>query len=213
MLARGDRQFAISNTEKPVRMIKVKGRGGKLTTDVRFSNELLKFRSVSDIDAISGDNIIGFMNGDVGFMYRVSGYTSLAIVDEEMAQVIDNIAKWNNALQYGSGWSLITTYSNQRIVNQDAHLRQVANEWNERGGAPKAIRELIKTHHRDLKVVHTRHKSSQQYLLIRATSIDTLMLEVKQLEDSVRIGMLKSIEMMTGDEALQIIRRVQYGEE
>lgn len=188
----------------------VKNKRGKVS--VTFSPALQKLRGITDIDAISGDFMIGFQNGDVGAVFRVSGYTSLVILDQEMNQVIDAIEKWNSSLDPSTSWTLITDHSNQRVVNQQKALLKLRSEWKERGQIPVPIAQLLTARYNELKAVNLRYKSSQQYLVIRSGSMEILDKELQQITASTRQGMLKSLELMNSDDALGVLKNVMQGE-
>lgn len=207
MLSKNDRYFEhVPNTG--VKMV----RNRKRKIETQFAPALQKMRSITDVDAISGEDFIGFQNGDVGAMFRVSGFTSLVILDQEMDQVIEAIEKWFNSLDPATSWVLITDHSNQRVINQQEHIRELAQQWkNQPGPTPEPIALLLKNRYRELSLVSKRYKSSQQYLMLRTDGVDTLDKEIAQLQSSSRAGMLKSVEMMSGDDALKVMHNVMYG--
>ena len=210
IVSKGDRTYSHLN-EKNGGVRLVKTNKGKVS--VVFSSDLQKLRGMTDLDAISGEATIGFQNGDVGVMYRVSGYTSLVILDQEMNQVIDTIAKWNNSLDPTTSWTLITDHSNQRVINQQRSLLELQNKWRKRGKVPKPIADLMMSRYNELKAVKMRYKSSQQYLLLRSSSLEILDKEMQQLEASTRQGMLKSLEILSSDDAAMVMKDVMQGED
>lgn len=210
IVSKNDRTF-MPVTSKNFGVKRVKNKRGKVSVD--FSPELQKLRDMIDIDAISGDGQIGFQNGDVGVLFRVSGYTSLVILDDEMNKVIDTIDKWNNSLDSTTSWTLITDHSNQRVVNQQASLKRLRDEWAAAGGLPRPVAELISARYKELNAVHKRYKSSQQYLLLRSSSNDILDKELQQLGASTMQGMLKSVEPLEADDAISVIKGIMQGDD
>lgn len=208
MVSKSDRHFE-PVTGKNSGVKRVKNSRGKVS--VTFSPELQKLRDITDLDAISGDSMISFQNGDVGVMFRVSGFTSLVILDQEMDQVIDTIAKWNNSLDTTTSWILITDHSNQRVINQQTALKKLRDEWKAVGEIPAPIEALIMARYKELKAVHQRYKSSQQYLLLRSSSMEVLDKELQQFTASTRQGMLKSAELLSSDDATKVMRTVLHG--
>jgi len=209
IVSKNDRSFDTVD-DKNGGVKRVRDRKGKVT--IVFSSDLQKLRSSTELDAISGDYMISFQNGDVGAMFRVSGYTSLVILDQEMNQVIDTIAKWNNSLDPTSSWTLITDHSNQRVINQQASLRKLKQEWQNRGKIPVPVAQLLAARYNELKAVKLRYKSSQQYLMLRSSSMEILDKEIQQLNASTRQGMLKSLEILSSDDAVRVMKDVMQGE-
>lgn len=208
MVSKGDRQYEHFNQPNGG-VTRARNKKGKIV--IKFSDELDKMRGITDLDAVSGENIVSFQNGDVGAIFRVSGYTSLVIMDNEMDQIVDTIARWNGNLDPESSWTLITDRSNQRVKNQMASIRQTVKEWKSVGAVPKPIGDLLKARYNDLKAVHLRHKSSQQYLLLRSSSVNKLDKELQQLSAVTKQGMLKSVEQLEGEEMNTVFRNVLKG--
>jgi hypothetical protein len=208
MVNKGDRYYdAVDQTNGGVKRV----RGKKNKIIIRFSDELQHLRSLTELDAISGESVVSFQNGDVGAMFRVSGYTSLVIMDNEMDQIVDAIARWNGNLDPESSWELVTDRSSQRVKNQKDSIRATAQEWTNVGAVPKPISQLLKARFDDLSAVHQRHKSSQQYLLLRSASMDKLDKELQQLNAVTKQGMLKSLELLEGDELISVFNSVMKG--
>lgn len=210
LVSKNDRTFVPVN-EKNGGVKLVRNNRGKVS--VTFSPKLQKLRDLTDLDGLSGDTMISFQNGDVGTMFRVSGYTSLVILDQEMNQVIDIIAKWNSSLDPTTSWSLITDHSNQRVVNQQLALMKLRDEWKAKGKIPVPIANLLSARYNELKAVRLRYKSSQQYLLLRTSSMEILDKELQQLAASTRQGMLKSLEVLSSDDAYDVLKGIMQGEE
>lgn len=209
MIAKSDRKFThLDARNGGVSLMKDK----KGTVSIRFSPELQKLRAISDIEAISGEGVISYDNGDYGVIHRVSGFTSLVIMDYEMRQVIDSINKWFNSLDPTSSLTIITDHSNQRVVNQQNSLKELAGAWNERGDTPTPIAELIRSRYKELSAVRRRFKSSQQYLMVRSSSLDILDKELQQLQSSARQGMVKTVEPLTDKDTIIVLRDIMYGE-
>lgn len=209
LVAKGDRRFVkIPSATNGIELSKNK----KNKISINFSSKLKKIRSLTEFDAISGGQIFGYQNGDVGILYRVSGFTSLVILDQELDLVIDATNRWYSSLDQNTSITLVTDYSNQRVNQQQAHLLRLQKFWNDKGSIPKPIAKLLKREYDELRSVHKRYKSSQQYLILRANSIDVLDKEVQQLNVAVQQNVLKSIEPVDTDNALPILRNVMYGD-
>lgn len=177
-----------------------------------FSEDLKAVRTLTDFDAINHESIFSFQNGDYGMLFRVSGYTSLVILDQEMDQLIDIINKWMNSWDPTTSVDILTEQANQRVVNQKRNLIQLNQSWEKLSTNTTAIQQLIHKRLDNMDVVHRRYKSSQQYILIRTSRIDLLDKEVQQLIASMRQGMLKNLEPLTVKETIVVLRQIMYGE-
>ena len=149
----------------------------------RQNRSATPFFNIVGIEDIDEDGLITFVDGTLGYMYRVVGSASILLFDSDRDAIINRVdtffRKWNT----DSEITFYTLKEPQQVYNQVASLKY---RYDNLRTFDKDLRDLAEEQFTILKkFVGHEFKSIHQYMLIKAKNKEALTVSVNVLESEI----------------------------
>lgn len=149
----------------------------------RQNRSATPFFNIVGIEDIDEEGLITFIDGTLGYMYRVVGSASILLFDSDREAIINRVdnffRKWNT----DSEITFYTLKEPQQVYNQVASLKYRYDNLNT---SDKDLRDLAEEQFTILKkFVGHEFKSIHQYMLIKSKNKEALQVSVNILESEI----------------------------
>lgn len=172
------------------------------------------FMHVSGIKQIVADKgLIEFVDGSYGFAYRVVGNASVLLFDEDRDEILDRTDNFYRKMKPDYQLIYITAKEPQHVTQQ---LNALANRRKNLDVKSKDLKAVANMQYRTLHdVVGMSFRSIHQYLIIKGTNPETLMIGKNMLMSECGNSslMFREAEALYGKDLDKMLGSIYKGKE
>lgn len=149
----------------------------------RMRNDAGAYWNVFGIDCIDEDGYIRFLDGTVGYMYRIVGSASVLLFEADRDAIISRVDKFYRKWDHETEIIYVTMKEAQKVYRQLANLEhRYANLKND----DSDLRDLGEEQFRILKNhVGSEFKSIHQYMILKSNNLEALKVAAGTLQSEV----------------------------
>lgn len=181
----------------------------RLVDDVARLQNLTKVKDVTEEDAM-----IYFMDGTIGFAYRIVGSASILMFDQDKLMILNKVDGFYRKLDSNVELIFDTVKESQRTDVQVDSLKKRYKRYKQVGANSPGLDKLFREQYDVLKIgVGDRFKSLHQYLIVKANNPEALLsFEALLRSDVENEGiMFKRAEALSYDDTCEYFKSI-YGE-
>lgn len=165
---------------------------------------------ISSINPKTG--LVSYMDGTVGYWYRVVGSASILLFDDDRNLILDRVDRFYQKISAECEVSFITTKSAQKIYKQVANL---VRKYKALGVKDADLTFLLNEQLGVLKdYIGGSFKSVHQYMIIKGDNKEALMRAKNVLQSEVENSslMIKQCVPLYYDDIVEILKLIYSGE-
>lgn len=149
----------------------------------RTSQPANAFRRMTNIEDIDDNGLVTFVDGTVGYWYRVVGTASVLLFDEDKELIINRVESFYRKIGIDCEIIFITTKEAQKVYNQVANLKR---RYDALDVQDDDLRNIANEQlHTLTDYVGTSFKSIHQYLVIKGDNLEALIANKNVVQSEV----------------------------